>query len=220
MQISLLLGSAANVQAFVPALFGLFRTDHMRFTQVCSSIQRLYIPAGIFVASALYVFSEALVIVLQGEEYRPAIGMLRVLCWSAALTYWRYAASTALMTGDRMRVKLLLEICANCMVLLSSLLLIKKYGSMGASYTRIIGDFSLLVLMLNYVYVTGLYPFSGLIGTTAPSIATVLAAITFTQSMPGRYFLAPILFVASSAVFWYFYLRFHPENKDVARNSW
>ncbi len=166
-------------------------------------------------SSALYVFSEALVIVVQGEEYRGAIALLRVLCWSVALTYGRIAADASLTTGDRMRVKLLVEMCATFLVFLSSLLLVEKYGAMAASGIRLLGDFSLLALMITYAYFRRLYPFPGLLGISVPSVITILAAITFTRSMPNQYLLAPLLFLISSILIWSFFLRFFVTHKEV-----
>jgi hypothetical protein len=92
-------------------------------------MQRLYIPGGILVSSALYVCSEALVIAVQGEEYRKAIDMLRILCWSVALTYGRIAADAALTAGDRMKVKIVLQVCAIGALLLLSLPMISYGGA-------------------------------------------------------------------------------------------
>jgi O-antigen/teichoic acid export membrane protein len=205
--ICILVGGVANAEAFLPALFGLFRTDRSRFRQVCSWMQRLYIPGGILVSSALYVCSEALVIAVQGEEYREAIGMLRILSWSVALTYGRIAADAALTAGDRMKVKIVLQVCAMSALLLLSLPVIGYGGATGASYTKLFGDLALLALMTTYAYSKNLYSFSGLSGLSVPTVITLFVAILFTHSMPGHYFLAPILFAVSSLGVWYFPLR-------------
>jgi O-antigen/teichoic acid export membrane protein len=179
----------------------------MRFALVCSSMQRLYVPAGIFLSSALYVCSAALVIVIQGEEYRDAIGLLRVLCWSVALMYCWITADTAFMAADRMRVKLILQVCATFVVFVSSLLFIPRYWAMGASYTRLLGDFFFLALGITYAYTKKLYPFPRLLSISLPTVITVLTAITLTKAMPSRHFLAPSLFFLSSCVIWYPFLR-------------
>jgi O-antigen/teichoic acid export membrane protein len=205
--ICILVGGVANAEAFLPALFGLFRTDRSRFAQVCSRMQRLYIPGGVVVSSALYVCSEVLVVTVQGGEYRGAIRLLRILCWSVALIYGRIAADAALTAGDRMKVKLMLQAYAMGMLLFISLPMIGYGGATGASYTKLCGDLGLLVLMISYAYSKRLYSFSGLPGISIPAVITLLVAILSTHLMPGHYFLAPILFAASSLAVWYLPLR-------------
>ena len=217
--ICILVGGVANAEAFLPALFGLFRTDRSRFRQVCSWMQRLYIPGGILVSSALYVCSEALVVIVQGCEYRDAVSLLRILCWSVTLTYGRIAADAALTAGDRMKVKLMLQAYAMGVLLLVSLLLISQGGATGASYAKLIGDLALLALMTTYAYLKKLYSFLGLPGISVPTLITLLLAILFTHSMPGHYFLAPILFAASSLVLWYLPLRRRFLNQTLMRSN-
>ncbi len=133
--------------------------------------------------------------------------MLRILSWSVALTYGRIAADAALTAGDRMKVKIVLQVCAMGALLLLSLPVIGYGGATGASYTKLFGDLALLALMTTYAYSKKLYSFSGLLGLSVPTVITLFVAILFTHSMPGHYFLAPILFAASSLVVWYFPLR-------------
>jgi len=215
--ICILVGGVANAEAFLPALFGLFRTDRSRFRQVCSWMQRLYVPGGIIVSSGLYVCSEVLVVTVQGEEYRGAITLLRILCWSVALTYGRIAADAALTAGDRMKVKLILQVCAMGALLLVSVPMIRYGGAIGASYTKLSGDLALLALMTSYAYCKKLYCFSGLPALSVPVLITPLLAIVLTHSMPGHYFLAPILF-AFSLVVWYLPLRRHFGNQMLMRS--
>ena len=205
--ISVLMGGVASAEAFVPALFNLFQADPRRFPQVCSWMQRVYIPMGIFVSSALYACSEALIVVIQGEKYRGAVSLLKILCWSVFFSYGGIAADGALTAGDRMRVKIAAQVCTTLAVALLSFSLVGRYGELGASVVAVLGTFMFSSLMVLYAFRKNLYSFSGLGGTSIPMAVTMLAAILTTQLMPSKYIVAAVLFFASSIMVWYPFLR-------------
>ncbi|GAH07611.1 unnamed protein product, partial [marine sediment metagenome] len=170
------IGASANKDAFLPSLFGLYKTNRKKFLQVCTSIQKLFIPLGIFIASALYVCSDSLIIILQGEEYRPAIGVLRVLCWSVALSYIALAADVALTAGDRMRAKVTFQAMITLITLVVGILFIEHYGAVGASYVMIMIGFNKMMFFIPYAYKKKLVFFSGLTSLFIPISFTLLIA--------------------------------------------
>jgi len=205
--ICVLAGAAANNEAFLPALFGLHKSNRGEFRRVCALMQRLLLAGGIAASAALFACSEFLVIVLQGEEYRDAVRVLRTLCWSVALSYGSIAADAALTAGDRMRAKIVIQTCVTGGLLLLALVLTGKLGVMGSTYVTLWGCCATLALMVPYAYVRNMFPFAGLAGLVLPSVLTVAAAVVTVEVVSDQFLLGPLCFFGAAGLCWYPFLR-------------
>jgi len=150
--LSILIGTAAINEAFLPSLFGLYRNNLEQFHKVCLLMQKLFIPMGILISFALYMCAEIIIIMLQGEEYRPAIGILRILCWSVAFSYGSLTADAVLTATNKMMVKNTYQACVATVALIFGVILIKKMGVVGANYITLLSSFFILFLFNQYAF--------------------------------------------------------------------
>lgn len=201
-ELSLLFGATASNNAFIPSLFGFYKTNRDKFRHICESMQKLFVPLGIFIASALYVCSDALIIIIQGEEYRPAVGILCILCWIVAIHYGVLAAGASLTTADRMWTKVFFQVCATFITLLLGFALIKRYGVSGASYVMIIPQLVLIFSYVPYAYRKKLIGFSGLAKLSLKGFLIVLLALVIVQLVPDYNLLGPVIFFVGSLFVW------------------
>jgi len=200
--LSLLVGSAASNDAFLPSLFDLYKTNRKKFRQVCESMQKLFVPLGIFMASALYVCSDALIIVLQGEEYRPAVGILRIVCWMTVINYGVLGAGAALTAGDRIWVKVAFQTVVTLITLVVGRAIIEHYGDIGASYVMIIIWVFIMFLYIPYAHRKKLIGFSGLGSLFAPAGLTILLAVLIVQLIPHHNLVSIAIFFIGTLVLW------------------
>ncbi len=207
-------GAAANHEAFLPALFRLFKRNREQFALVCAMSQRALVAMGILGASALYTFAETLVVVLQGEAYRPAVGVLRLLCWAVALMYGSLAADSALTASDNMRPKIAIQAAAAASMLILAFLLVPRYGVSGACGMALIVTFGVLTLTVLSARKRHVLPFSGLTGILLRSGATVACALFIVALMPGSRFWGPMAFIAIAGGLWRSYAR-----EEMARGA-
>jgi O-antigen/teichoic acid export membrane protein len=201
--ITVLLGNAANNEAFLPSLFALHKVDRPGFKRVCGSMQAFLFAGGVTAAAALYVCAEPLIILLQGEAYRASVDILRVLCWVAALSYASLAADAALTAGNHMRAKIAAQLGATITVLLLAMALTSRWGAMGAAVITLLGGGTVLSLMAPYAILKGLLPLDGLRRTLPASVMTLSAAIIAGHLFPNSASLPPMLFFAVLALVWF-----------------
>ena len=201
-ELSLLFGVAASNNTFIPSLFGFYKTNRDKFRHICESMQKLFVPVGIFIASALYVCADTIIIILQGEEYRQAIGILRILCWIVAIHYAVLAAGASLTAADRMWIKVFFQVCTTLTTLLVGVVFIKHYGATGASYAMIILQLVLIFLYVPYAYRKKLIGFSGLAKISLPAVLMVLLALIIVQLIPDYNLLTPAIFFIGTLFIW------------------
>lgn len=198
----LLAGSAASNDAFLPSLFGMYKASRKKFLQICASMQRLFIPLGIFIASALFICSDAIIIILQGEQYLPAAKMLRIMCWVVAIFYGVLASGAALTAGDRMWIKVAFQAIVTIITLGVGFIIIKHYGAFGASYLLVILWLCIMFLYIPYAFRKKLISFSGFERLLAPISLTILLTILTFNAIPNHYLLGPSIFFIGSLFIW------------------
>ena len=197
-----LAGAAASNNAFLPSLFGLYKTDPVKCREVCEHMQTLFVSLGILAASALYVCSDALIVIIQGVEYRPAVESLRILCWVVALNFGVLAAGASLTAGDRMWTKVAFQMCVTFVVIITSLIVIKSYGFIGASYVMLILWLGIVLLYIPYAHRKALIGFSGLSKIPLPAGLTAVLAFLVVKLMPNLNLLGPAVFFLVSLILW------------------
>ena len=130
-----IIAAAACNNAFLPALFKVYKSNKEYFFSICHKIQVLFSVLGIIFSAMIYVFGEYIIIFLQGEEYRPAVQALQIMSWSVMLNMAGLPSSISIIASDHMRMFKYFQLYAVGFVFTASLFVIKPYGFLGASYT-------------------------------------------------------------------------------------
>lgn len=141
-----MVGAAASNRAFIPALFGLYKSDLLRFREVSNLMQRFFTQLGVLVGAVLYASADVIVLILLGKEYRPAVPLLRALSIAVALSYFALGPGAALTTADRMWTKVSFQAGVTILSAVAGSLVIMYYGAIAASYT-LVGTWAAIVFL-------------------------------------------------------------------------
>jgi O-antigen/teichoic acid export membrane protein len=201
--LSVVAGASASDDAFLPALFSLYKSNRSKFKEVCSRMQRLYFSAGLLISTALYACAELIVVVIQGESYRPAVAVLRVLCWSVVILYATDPPDSAMTAGDRMGGKIFIQFLAVVATLGISSIMISRYGLPGASLAKVLGDGLFVILLFACTHAQGLYSLRLRRAIVLPVLAALPAALLIVRFVGGGILVAPVLFFIVTSPFWY-----------------
>ena len=188
------IGAGIKNNVFLPLLFNLYETNREKFRSVCNFMQKCFIPLGIFAAAALYVCSDALIMILLGEEYRQSVGILRILCWTIALHFGVIPIDAAFTTANKMWTKIALQICVTFIGVIIGLVAIRNYGSIGAIFTELTISLSLMLLFVPFGYRENLIEMSGIKRIILPVGISLGFSILITEILPQAYFQRPSLF--------------------------
>jgi nitrate reductase NapE component len=99
------------------------------------------------------------------------------MSWTVVLNMGVLAAGASLTASDRMRSKIIFQVCVVGIVAVASIVLIGSYGFLGASYTICIMWGSLVTFYLPYVSFKGLVSPSSLFRFSIPSVLTIVIAV-------------------------------------------
>ena len=200
-------GISATHEAFLPALFRLHSTNLSQFRLVAASSHRIMTGAGFLGACLLFIFAEPVLILLQGEEYRPSVFLLRVLCWYALLTYATLTPDNALTAGERMGTKIVIQAFIVVATLIAAITLIPLFGGTGACLAALTGAALTFGLQLPCAFRAGLMPLTGFWGLLVRGLFTVVAAITIVYFSTVWIWIGALLFTGVVTALWGVYLK-------------
>lgn len=205
--LSLAVGAGASQEAFLPALFGFFRHDKEQYAKTYAANERFLTAMGVVGACCLFVFAEPVIIGLQGEAYRPAVLLLRVLCWLVVLSLASFPPDVALTASDNMKSKIAVQSVGLASLLLLASALALRHGALGVSGAVLAAGAIVLALMVFFAHRHRVVPRVALRGTLTRCIITVCVALALVCAAPHSWFVTPVLFAASALVLWSPYLR-------------
>ena len=118
-----------------------FKSEH---NKLVSLIRYIFYPLaliGIFVN----IFSFYIVDILYGNEFLPSVRVFDILIWSIPVTFLNIVTTAILQTENYNRVVLLRQIILALVNILINLLLIPKFGIVGASFATLFADISIII---------------------------------------------------------------------------
>jgi O-antigen/teichoic acid export membrane protein len=119
--------------------------DRGRLTYMTGRITQIAAIAGVLVALVLWTLAEPLVVLLGGEQYRPAAPVLQIQCF-AAITIFVIAGWQPTLFGlGRVRSSAVALAVGLLAVLTAGALLIPPFGAVGAAIAAVVGDIVLCV---------------------------------------------------------------------------
>jgi O-antigen/teichoic acid export membrane protein len=166
-------------------------------------VSRLYqrglkylLHVGIFLAAVFAVLADVVVVELYGAEYAPAAAALRILAVSVVFIFVRRHATEVLDNVDLRSATAWIFGAGLLMNVVLNLLLIPRYGYLGAAAATVVSEGYLMGAMLwtlhSSAYVASFLPL-----LVAPTVAIVPAALLMWR-LAG----SPFLAVTASAAFY------------------
>jgi O-antigen/teichoic acid export membrane protein len=134
---------------YYSVLAGTFAQNTEEFAALVKRSLRLTsifaVPLGIGAA----LLAEPLILFLYGEEYAPAIPVLQVLAWSAALVILRGNYRHALHAAGQQNVDLRFSVLATGTNIVLNILWIPRFGMIGAAWATLVSE--VLWLMVSWL---------------------------------------------------------------------
>jgi GT2 family glycosyltransferase/O-antigen/teichoic acid export membrane protein len=129
----------------LPVLTVVARDDRERLAYMTGRITQVMAFGGVFVALVLWTLAEPLVVLLGGEQYRPAAPVLQIQCFAAITVFVIAGWQPALFGLGRVRSSAVAIAVGVLVVCVAGLILIPAHGATGAAIAAVVGD---LVLCL------------------------------------------------------------------------
>lgn len=180
--------SAAYTTSIVPSMSQAFVTSKERFKRITEQSAKMYLIIAIPTALGVTILADRLIFLLFGPEYVASVTVLRILIWTLVLLAVNSVLFRTLIASNNEKISVRVAAVRMVGSLVLSLLLIPRYGVIGAAIAST--GTVLLGLVLNYYFVS-----------------QVLFKIDFAR-IAGRPFLCAL--IASGPLIW-----FHGITSDV-----
>jgi GT2 family glycosyltransferase/O-antigen/teichoic acid export membrane protein len=133
----------------LPVLTVIARDDRERLVYMTGRITQVMALGGVLVALLLWTLAEPLVVLLGGEEYRPAAPVLQIQCFAAITVFVIAGWQPTLFGLGRVRASAVAIAIGLIAVLTAGVILIPEHGATGAAIAAVVGD----VVLCAAVYV-------------------------------------------------------------------
>jgi GT2 family glycosyltransferase/O-antigen/teichoic acid export membrane protein len=124
----------------LPVLTVVARDDRERLVHMTGRIVHVLALGGVLTALLLWTLAEPLVVLLGGEQYRPAAPVLQIQCFAAITVFVSMGWQSTLFGLGRVRSAALAIAAGLLAVLGTGLLLIPDHGATGAAIAAVVGD--------------------------------------------------------------------------------
>lgn len=164
----------------LPVLTVVARDDRERLAYMTGRITQVMAFGGVLIALGLWTLAEPLVVLLGGEEYRPAAPVLQIQCFAAITVFVIAGWQPTLFGLGRVRASAVAIGVGLVAVITAGLILIPPHGATGAAIAAVVGDLVLCLAVYIALRLSGPGPwFSGtltarLAAATAPAVAVGL----------------------------------------------
>ena len=144
------LGVLVNVVTVssLPALSHLAATDTARLIQLSSSLVRLAWLIGLTIATALFLFSEDIIVVLFGQSYIGAVPVLKVASVLMVVRSLRSVLGPMTMATETQSDLVMARAISLVVLLISAPLLIPSLGAVGLAASMVVAEFALVLILI------------------------------------------------------------------------
>jgi O-antigen/teichoic acid export membrane protein len=169
----------------LPVLTVVARDDRERLVYMTGRITQVMALGGVLMALVLWTLAEPLVVLLGGEEYRPAAPVLQIQAFAAITVFVSTGWQPTLFGLGRVRSSAAAIGAGLVAVLVAGLVLIPDQGATGAAIAAVVGDFVLCVAVYVALRLAGPGPwFSGGMSLRVAGAAGVAVAVGLIPGLP------------------------------------
>lgn len=170
------LGISFYIMAIQPVIFRLFKSSMEKFEMVCSESIRYFFILILPIIAGTTILSDKFVLLIFGAEFLPSAHVLSILIWLVILTGFNQIFANVLVASNYQKVNLLGNIISMIVNICLNLLLIPRYGFIGAGIASVVSALVILIYQYNFVskYLFKVHYFSL---AKKPFLATVLIGV-------------------------------------------
>ena len=137
---------SAIVMVFFPSLVKSHHKNVFEFKKIIFSALTVLFSAGIILAISLSALSENIIMIIFGKLFLPSVIVLQILSWALFLIFINYLLSHVLISVGKEGYYASALIIITLLNFGLNLLLIPKYGHVGAGWATLISEIILMVL--------------------------------------------------------------------------
>jgi O-antigen/teichoic acid export membrane protein len=127
----------AVMESLFPGLSRLYVVSRQRFTMVVSGLLKLVFVSVLPIALALFAFADVIILTAFGAEYNPSITVFQILVLGIVPSYLGRLLFRAILASDNERVMPRVVIVNDLLNISLNILLIPRYGAIGASVAAV-----------------------------------------------------------------------------------
>lgn len=190
--------------AIFPVLVRLATSDKDRFQQLANRCTRLVVLITAPLATVLFIFAPDLVVMLYGDPYREAIGVLRIATWLIAMRGLTAILSNIGIAVDRKSLVLASSAGGVVLLVASSLLLTPSLGAKGLGFALIAAQFATLAILLLGLRPSGDLPV--ILRPTLPIFCACAVTLAATAPLSGQavWLRGTVIVALGSSLLWLF----------------
>ena len=144
-----LLPSVLYQKLLLPKLHNWAYHDKNKLLRTYNLGNKLMIVLGLIFSLFLYLFSEPIVLILYGDNYRQAIDVLKILCLAIPFKFISSSVGAFLSTRGFMILKVRVMIIVSIFNVIMGCILISLYSLKGAVIVTVLTEIIMMVLLLN-----------------------------------------------------------------------
>lgn len=145
------LGISFYIMAVQPVIFRLFKSSMKKFEMVClESIRYFFIMMFPIIVVATFL-GDKFIVLIFGKEFLPSAYVLSILIWLLILTGFNQIFANALVASNYQKINLLGNIISMVSNILLNLLLIPRFGFIGAGIASVISALVILIYQHSFV---------------------------------------------------------------------
>ncbi len=200
------------INAFYPVLSRLFKQGIDALRNQARHMNKILFVLGIPFSAFMFIFSNEIIHILYGAGYDKSILIFQILAWLLVLRFFGSAYGLVITSANRQSLRMYSVFVASVVNIGLNLVLIPKYGNIGASVATVITNSILTVV---YILITKRLLNSFIVDWSF--LKTILLTATFGVAVyyfKGYNFVLTTGFVLIYIIVMYVYI-FTPEEKNA-----
>ena len=134
------------MSAIFPVLSSYFKNSKSSFKKAYEKSVKFLFSLALLLALLTMLFAKKIIFLVYGEGYEGSVAALQILVWGTALLYVTSIQGTTFVAANQQKLRMKFLIMAVGLNISLNLLVIPKYGYIGASITTVITEIFILVM--------------------------------------------------------------------------
>ena len=137
--------------AILPVMSNFYLESREKFLDLYRTVFRYIVIVMLPVAMGITLFSHELIAIMFGSQYMNSIPLLRILIWVSVLNFILALLGTVILVIDKFRLAAKLSVINTVVRVLLNIILINKFGFIGAPMAALVANIFSLGLFLPVV---------------------------------------------------------------------
>jgi O-antigen/teichoic acid export membrane protein len=142
----------ATANSFTPSLYKNYLKDPKEFNRQAVRLLSVSLLIATFSAIALYTFSARIISLLVGDDFSGSIAVMKVLSVSTFFRFINFSLCEIVTTSFQQKIRVWFELGMLLVYVLLNLMVIPRFGLMGAAWSTLFAEVSLSIGVSVYLF--------------------------------------------------------------------